>query len=244
MNEQEFIKQKFNDLSRRAYERGYATFSGFLNPDEISLLKSQNYCCSYALFGGYENAERCIVCFSEYNPNVFPICCIKIEPLQQKFSDKLSHRDFLGSLMNLGIERSVLGDIKLNNNIGYVFCLENMAEYITENLSRIKHTTVSTEIITDIPSFLNDPLSEEKIIVSSLRADAVIAGVYRLSRNSVSQLFNQEKIFINSRAVTKEGTNLKPEDTVSVRGYGRFIFTGVEGTTKKGRQVARAKIYK
>lgn len=244
MNENDLIIQRLNDLCSRAYERGYSTYSCFLNINEISLLKEQRYPTDYKLFGGYDDAERCIVCFNPQENSSFPIVCLRISPLQQRFSDALNHRDFLGALMNLGIERSTIGDIIIKDNVGYAFCLESIAEYICENIDRIRHTSVKCELITDIPDFLTALPDEDEIIVSSLRADAVTAGVFNLSRNTVSRLFNQQKIFINSRAIIKEGTQLKEDDIVSVRGYGKFIYSCVSSTTRKGRYVIKVRIYK
>lgn len=245
MNDNEILMKRITELSRRSFERGYSTFSEFLNIDEISemsRLKLQN---ETFLFGGYDNAERCVAGFGEdMEEYEFPIICIKIEPTQQKFADKLTHRDFLGSLMNLGINRNVLGDIKIKDNVGYLFCLENIAEFIVSNMSRIKHTTVKCKIIDEIPAFLNDKPDAEEITVSSLRSDAVVASVYRLSRSQAAQLFNQEKVFINSRVVHKESIMLKEEDIVSVRGLGKFIFEGELRRTKKDRLVVSVRIYK
>lgn len=94
MNENDLIIQRLNDLSSRAYERGYSTYSEFLNINEISLLKAKVYTTDYKLFGGYENAERCVVCFNPTENPSFPIICLRISPLQQRFSDALNHRVF------------------------------------------------------------------------------------------------------------------------------------------------------
>lgn len=244
MNEKELIKQRFKELSQRSFDKGYPTSTGFLNLDEISLLKSQYYKTEYKLNGGYDSAERCIASFCNNDTFTFPITCIKIEPLQQKFSDKLTHRDFLGSLMNLGIERSTLGDIKIIENVGYLFCLNSISQYIIDELTRIKHTSVKCSIIDEIPIIINQQPDIEEKIVSSLRADAIIASVYKLSRNNTNQLFVQGKVYVNSRQITKEGLQLKEHDTVSVRGYGKFIFEGISSTTKKGRLVVELRIYK
>ena len=154
MENEVLLKKRLIELSHRAFERGYTTYSNFLNLQEINILKSIKTDSAYTLFGGYENADRCIAAFGDEIYS-YPIICIKVEPLQQKFSDKLTHRDFLGALMNLGIEREMLGDIKILDNIGYVFCLEKISKYIIDNLSGIKHTTVKCNIIDDIPEMFN-----------------------------------------------------------------------------------------
>ena len=117
MDNNELLKKRISELSNRAFERGYTTYTDFLNIQEISILSSIKTNSVATLYGGYTNAERCICAFSDSEVFTHPITCIKAEPLNQKFSDKLTHRDFLGALMNLGIEREMIGDIKIIDNI-------------------------------------------------------------------------------------------------------------------------------
>lgn len=244
MENETLLKKRLTELSHRAFERGYTTYSTFLNLQEISILKALKLDSKYSLFGGYENADRCVAAFSNDEVYSYPIVCIKIEPLQQKFSDKLTHRDFLGALMNLGIEREMLGDIKILNNEGYLFCLDKISQYIVDSLSSIKHTSVKCKIIDDIPELFNQLPDEEEYIVSSLRIDAVVSAVFKISRNSASQLINQEKIFINSKTVYKDSVQLKEGDVVSVRGYGKFIYSQTVNETRKYKMVVAIRLYK
>lgn len=244
MENETLLKKRLAELSHRAFERGYTTYSTFLNLQEISILKSLKLESKYILFGGYENADRCVASFSNDEVYSYPIVCIKIEPLQQKFSDKLTHRDFLGALMNLGIEREMLGDIKIINNEGYLFCLDKISQYIVDNLSSIKHTSVKCKIIDDIPELFNQLPDEEEYIVSSLRIDTVVSAVFKMSRNSASQLINQEKIFINSKTVYKDSVQLKEGDVVSVRGYGKFIYSQTVNETRKHKMFVAIRLYR
>lgn len=244
MNENELTKKRLTELSHRAFERRYTTFSDFLNLEEISLLKSLHTESKYNLYGGYDNADRCVASFGECEEYQYPISCIKIEPANQKFADELSHRDFLGALMNLGINRSTLGDIIVTNNTGYLFCLNNIKEYILQNLDRIKHTTVRcTESV--LPAEIAEKKPEPiELTVSSQRVDITVAAVFKLSRNAVTQLVNQEKVFINSKIAYKESLTLKSGDIVSVRGKGKFIFDGEIRHTKKNKSVIGIRLYK
>ncbi len=244
MNENELTKKRLTELSHRAFERGYTTFSDFLNLEEISMLKSLHTESKYNLYGGYDNADRCVASFGECEEYQYPIFCIKIEPANQKFADELSHRDFLGALMNLGINRSTLGDIIVTNNTGYLFCLNNIKEYILQNLDRIKHTTVRcTESV--LPAEIAEKKPELiELTVSSQRVDITVAAVFKLSRNAVTQLVNQEKVFINSKIAYKESLTLKSGDIVSVRGKGKFIFDGEIRHTKKNKSVIGIRLYK
>ena len=244
MENETLLKKRLAELSHRAFERGYTTYSTFLNLQEISILKSLKLESKYILFGGYENADRCVASFSNDEVYSYPIVCIKIEPLQQKFSDKLTHRDFLGALMNLGIEREMLGDIKILNNEGYLFCLDKISQYIVDNLSSIKHTSVKCKIIDDIPELFNQLPDKEEYIVSSLRIDTIVSAVFKMSRNSASQLINQEKIFINSKTVYKDSVQLKEGDVVSVRSYGKFIYSQTVNETRKHKMVVAIRLYR
>lgn len=243
MNEKELLEKRIKELNRRAFERGYNTFSDFLNMNEQSI--ASGLYLPYKSFGGYENAERCVLGFGDnLEDDDFPICCIKIQPVQQKFADKLSHRDFLGSLMNLGINRNLLGDIVINDNCGYLFCLDGISDYICNNISKVKHTSVKCIKVNSKTDLIIKEPEEEEIIVSSLRADAVISSIYKLSRNDAASLFSQESVFINSKAINKASAALKEGDVVSVRHKGRFIFLGELRKTKKDRIVVEVKIFR
>ena len=193
----------------------------------------------YECFGGVAGCERVMARFG--NPEElgyetpFPITCVKISPLQQKFADELSHRDILGAVMNLGIERGCLGDIVLRDNVAYLFATERIAPFICENLTKVKHTSVKCEV-TDAPPegelFRTETMT---VNVSSLRADCVVAAVWRLSRGSAEKLFAAQKVFVNGRLTESGSGQLKENDIVSVRGTGRFVYKAVSGNSKKGR---------
>lgn len=246
MNDNELVIKRFCELSTRAYERGYTTYTNFLNADEIGILYSSKakLKTNYVLNGGYDNAERCVACFCEKGEDFPPIICIKIEPLQQKFADRLSHRDFLGSLMNLGIEREMLGDILIKDNTGYVFCLDKISDYIISELDKIKHTSVQCSKCDVVPDFINTLPDEEEYIVSSIRVDTVASAVFKISRNAISQMINQGNVYINSRPIYKDAILLKNGDTVTVRGKGKFIFSRIINETKKHKIVAGIMVYK
>lgn len=244
MDDKELLESRMVDLSQRAFNRNYTTHSEFLNTEEISLLKSLRLPANYILYGGYNNAERCVAGFNCGSTADFPIECIEISPVNEKFADKLSHRDFLGSLMNLGINRNLLGDIAIKDSTGYLFCLNSISQYIIDNLNRIKHTSVKCSIYDGAPDFVNELPQSEEIIVSSMRADAVTAAVYNLSRKSTGELFSLGKVFINSKQTYKESVLLKDNDMVTVRGFGRFIYEEQIKETKKHRYVVSVRIYK
>lgn len=241
----ELIEKRFLELARRADEKYYTTFSEFLSAGEEAMLLNLKLDTPFKLYGGYDGAERCIAAFGYGCEEAqFPISVVKIEPVAQKFADKLSHRDFLGSLMGLGIKREVLGDILIKENIGYLFCLDSIAEFIVDNISKIRHTTVKCEIIGEVPESVQSTAVETQEIVASERLDVLVAAVYRLSRNAVKEYFTNRKVFVNSVLCENFSFIPKEGDIISVRGMGRFVFNGVSGKTKKGRLVAHLSVYK
>jgi len=236
MNESSAVKKRFEELYNRSYMQNYNTFTTFLNLEEQSILKQLNLPCSF--FGGYDTAERIVAGFGEDLCNEeFPVQCLCISPVSEKFADKLTHRDFLGSLMNLGIKREMLGDIVISDKCAYLFCLEQISDYICENLIRVKHTSVKVCTCTSLPENALPEPEPVQIIVASLRIDAAVCKVFKLSRSEGSQLFLTGRVFVNSRQMNSQSHILSENDIVSVRGFGRFVFVKETGKTKKNNTV-------
>lgn len=250
IEEEELLKKRLKELADKAWQNNTYTFTGFLGLSDLSCYYEMERELSFVpvtVFGGYEDAERVMLRFGSAElfgyEEAFPVVCLKISPLMQKFADDLCHRDFLGALMNLGIERSTLGDIIVKDNEGYLFCLETIAPYITENMDKVRHTQVLCEKTAEIPIQREEDLTELRIQIASERVDGVISKVYRLSRSEGAALFRQKKIFVNGRLCENSGRMLKPRDKVSVRGYGKFIYTQVQGVSRKGKLNAAVLVY-
>lgn len=242
METEELLKKRFQELGQKCYQNNQYTFTGFLSPADLSCFYEMERELSYVpytIWGGSELCERVMIRFGSEEElgyvEDFPISCIQIRPLVAKFSDELTHRDFLGALMNLGIERNTLGDILLIENTAFLFCMENMAEFIMENLSKVKHTSVLCKRAEEIPAFSDKDRQEVKIQISSCRIDAVVSKVYRLSRSEAVEFFRQKKVFVNGRQCENNSQMLKEGDIVNVRGYGKFEFSGLQNMSRKGK---------
>ncbi len=248
MENDKILQDHLTDLSARAKEGSYYTYSGFLSLAEQDLLLKTKTDIKYKLIGGYENAERKLAAFGSKEDFGYeeetPIVCIKIEPLMQKYADALSHRDFLGSVIGLGLERAVTGDIIVHENIGYMFCLESIAPFITENLKKVRRTDVKCSVVSSLPTETVKIPEESTFFVASERLDAVIAAVFNISRSESQKLFDKELVFCNSNLCENADRQIQDGGVVSVRGYGRFIYCGIEKTTKKGRLCIKARVYK
>lgn len=226
----------------RQYERNRYAFSKFLGlAEQDDLLRELKEFpgVPHETYGGVDGAERVVLRVGSPDSlgydEPWPIALVEVRPKNVRFSDELTHRDFLGSFMNLGLERDQLGDIYIADNVGYVFCLDSNAEYIVEQLDRVKHTSVDCRVVEELPPIPALEPEERLVQCASLRADLVIAKVYNLSRNAASELITQGRVFVNGRLLEHGSPELSFGDLVSVRGYGRFTPISDQGLSRKGK---------
>ena len=241
MEKEDLFEKRMMELGKKAYYRGILTFSDFLDLNQQNILHSLTFSdtgIKVKMFGGYESAERQMAAFVpdalSYEQD-YPIYCIKIEPLSRKFSDDLTHRDYLGAILNLGIDRSKIGDVLTDQNCGYVFCHDSMADFLSEELSRIRHTSVRARKLSleePLPSPKREPVSGT---VASPRLVSIIALAFGNSRSSIIGLIEGGKVFVNGKSILSNGYGIKEGDIVSVRGKGKFQFGSVTNKTKKNR---------
>lgn len=240
--EEELLYKRLTELAGKAERGGYFTFSDFLGLGEQSVFnmaKSAIGRTSYTLFGGAEGCERVMVRFGDEEElgysEPFPIKIIKIRPKSPKYAEKLSHRDYLGSILSLGIERKHLGDIAIRDDCAYLFASETVFEYIASSLERIRHTDVTAEVAEELPDGELFRTERMRIQCSDERVDALIAKVFKLSREEAQRLFARRLVFISGRLTESTSAIPKPGEVVSVRGHGRFIYQGYESLSKKGK---------
>ncbi len=250
MNEQELCKKRLLDLSKQADVKEIVTFSSFLNLNELNIyhsIKNTLY-TKTACFGGYDSSERQMVAFipdALYYTWDYPIKCIHIVPKYPKFAEKLTHRDVLGAIMNLGIERNRLGDILMFEEDYYLFCDEQIFPFILEKLDKIRHTMVELSEELDYQNLQsNIQLEEQYDMIASNRIDCIIARALHLSRSEAANFLAAEKVFINGKCITNCNQSCENGAIVSVRGKTRFIFEDCNATSKKGKMRVKFSFYK
>ena len=250
MNEQELCKKRLIDLSKQADIKGIVTFSGFLNLNEQNIYHTsqKEFHTRTELFGGYDSAERQMVAFipdALYYEFDYPIKCIHIVPKYPKFAEKLTHRDVLGALMNLGIERNRLGDILCLGDDYYVFCDDTILPFIMAELTKIRHTMVDLSEENEYRHLqANISLEERFDMIASNRIDCIVAKAFHLSRSESAQLLAAEKVFINGKCITNCNQSCEDGAIVSVRGKARFVFENCNTTSKKGKLRVKFSFYK
>lgn len=249
-DESEILKNRFIELAKKSHGSGVFLFSDFLGLAEQSIFESvkRELCgVKYSVFGGARGAERVMIRFGDpdelFYEVPFPIATLKIEPKSQKFADKLTHRDFLGSLLNLGIERCVLGDIIVRDNAAFVFIKEDMASYVCSELFRVKHTDVNVSACDAPPDGELYKTEQKTVQISSERLDAIIARAYNLSREDAQRLFIKRLVFASGKEIQSTSYTPKIGEKISVRGYGRFIYQGYQSSSKKGKLNVLLELY-
>lgn len=239
--EELMLKKRLIDLSNQAFQRDIAVFSDFLNLNEQNILHTlpkNSLSARFETYGGYELAERQMAVFfpeNLYYEYTYPFQAVSIRPLNIKFAEKLSHRDYLGSIMGLGLERSKFGDIIVNEDSAIVFACDEIADYVADSLTCIRHTSVTCEKkegadISYVPEF-----TEIKGTVPSVRLDTVMSVAFPLSRSKLAAYIETGKVFVNGKLITSNGYRLEEGNLISVRGMGRIRYQGILSETKKGR---------
>lgn len=240
-------KKRFAELANACYYKGYPIYTDFLDLKQQTIFKQMQQelpnvnCLSW---GGTALAERKMICFSNdfLSEDAFPIKTVKIQPQNVKFAEKLTHRDFLGAILNLGMDRCKLGDILLNHQVAYVFIEENLADFLLYSLEKVKHTKVSCEIVDGKFQF-EQKFKEIVGTVNSIRLDAILAVAFHSSRTQLSKLISSGKIYINGCLVENNSYHLKEGDLVSVRGMGKFMYIAERDKTKKGKTKILLRMY-
>ena len=246
MEREELFRRRMKDLADAAYGRGIVTFSDFLDLYELHMIHGMDWrgCgVTVSLSGGYEAAERQMAAFVPDALSYewqYPWRCLHITPETPRFAEKLSHRDYLGSVLGLGLERCKIGDILVKDDGAWCFCHEKISGFLLRELRQVRHTAVTVSVCEDPEQEEFSP--EEKEItgtVASVRLDSVIALAFSVSRSSAVPLVEGGKVFVNGRMITSSGFRLSEQDLISVRGMGKFRYGGVRNRTKKGRELIR-----
>ena len=243
------LEKRMMDLSRQAECKGIVLFSDFLSLSEQQVVKMNTgkLDTKIAMSGGFEFAERQMVAFipdALYYEWEYPFVCLNLEKLYPKFSEELNHRDILGALMSLGIVRGKIGDILVTPTQYLVFAEMNIADYICQELTSIRHTMVKP---VEIPIGEIDYQPEFELCearMTSNRLDSVVAAIQKLSRSESLKKIQEGKVFLNGTQCLHNTYYCKPNDIISIRGTGKFMFLGEVGKSRKDKIIFQYKIYK
>ncbi len=246
--EQRILLSHIFDICERRNGRNVITSSDFMSePDAhlaeilINTVKAENY----MFFGGYDDAERkCVIFLPDYftendvkdEPSLCHIAYIKVAV--DKFNEKsasFSHRDVLGSLMGLGIERHLIGDILADGGQAVFAVKSKIVPFITENLTKISRYPVSVAAFDKYEMTPKQDFVTDSDTVASMRLDAVISSVFSVSRSAACDAINGGLVSVNGISVTKPDRLVNEGDKLALRGKGKAVIDSVGGFSKKGR---------
>ncbi len=260
MNEDSILVSYAYDKLVKCTDDYVITSTSFLDVRQQSLLLtefSKQNDVKVILYGGFDTSERNVMLFipqylditdfdslSGYfseNSDDNPLCVLRLE--KDSFSS-VTHRDYLGALMGLGIKRETIGDILVNEKGAELIVLKTVAEYIISELKSVGRATVSVkEISFDEIRNAASNIKEETVNVSSMRLDNIVSACYRLSRSESAQAILSGSVFVNSVQSLKCDKKVSIGDKIVFRSKGKVILREFSGVSKKGRNFIKIDVY-
>ena len=239
--------RRVDDFAKATEKYKSPQFTRFISPHERVLFEQNADTSPFVtamIWGGDTQCERCVIGFfpdfCEPLETLFPICALRVEAPQA-----LEHREILGSVLGLGIERCLIGDIVMTKEKNAVlFCMDSIADFIRMNLVRVGRQKVRVETA-DLSEIVLSPKQTKEIsgTVASLRLDSVVGLATGRSRTKAQEMI--EASLVQKNWMTEENPSciVSEGDIFSVRGVGRMRLSQVQGETKKGRIRIRIEQY-
>ena len=187
---------------------------------------------NFRLWGGYEGAEREMACFFCEEEGCFPIAALTLRwPHQQA----PTHRDILGSVLGLGLERDCVGDVVLQADEAYLFAERTVAQHIADSLLSAGRVRLQVELAEQLPQLEAAQGVSRKDTVHSLRLDAILATGLCISRGKAVQLIEAGRVKLRHVQTLRVNAQVQSGDMISIRGMGRLQLTEAGAPNRKGR---------
>ncbi|MCH5195263.1 MAG: hypothetical protein J1F28_01030 [Oscillospiraceae bacterium] len=240
--DERYLSAHISDLISLSLRSGVPRFSAFLNEREAAIAAETARAegAIPVFFGGYEGASRTVCGFFEstYGEDfagdakngLFPI---RVVSFAFRERDNLSHRDFLGAIMSLGIKRETVGDIVVNKGGGAVFCLEAEADLIL-GITKIGNVGVCAEDKLTVPIEKPEPV-RFTASVPSMRLDCIVGACTNASRDKSASLVKSGLVSADFSVCLEVSKTVAEDSVLSIRGYGKFKVSKIVGVSKKGR---------
>ena len=239
-SEGEETAAKLVDVAEKAMKNQKFRLTAFLDPfgQEIAEVVAANFeGLAVSFNGGYVGAERQRAVFQHEDFRGTPSWEIAVVEAQWKDAfAHISHRDVLGAIMSLGIERELIGDIQIQQGAARIVTAENMANFLLTNCVQFGAAHVACSL-GELSALLprEERCKEIRATVASLRADSIAAAGFGMSRSRAAADIAAEKLRLNWQSVKSASQAVKEGDVLSMRGRGRLEVKEIRGQTKKGR---------
>ncbi len=239
---EQFFARHMGELAERAYSGQYPIYSDFLTTREytiINQIRKQFPPVNLEFFGGHEDCDHRICGFfpKDWQTLDFPVCCIRVDIQNSHYAQLLTHRDYLGAILNLGIERSKVGDIRICNETAFVFCKEEFAPFIVEHFKMVKHTPVHCELLSSTENIPPQQWEEIHRSVASCRLDNIVSAITGRSRGKAAELIRQGLVVAEHEVQSSVSFFCHDEAIITIRGYGKYrLQIPIDSYTRKGKQ--------
>ena len=247
MPEEKLVFSKLLDQVSLCAREYSPAFSDFLDPMRADfyadMIAGGARGVQIVAYGGSAPCERVILGFTPEDiplaPEMFPIGTLKVA-----FPGKSpAHSDILGSILGLGLTRSVVGDIFIGNGEAYVFVSADISDFVASALDKVGNVSVRTAKAAELPDLPENTGTERSILVASPRFDAVLAQAFKLSRSKAASLIAAKKAFVNWRVIQNASKDVKLGDMLTLRGFGRVKINEFGGQSKKGRKYIKVTVW-
>lgn len=244
-NDDNFLNERLEDMFLYADRNISLSYTHFLDSFEIAQatqymarLKKFYPQVDYSFWGGYKDAERKILCvYSTYIETSFKDFPLKVVEFRYNPNFcKLTHRDFLGSIMSLQVKRNSIGDIIVGDGISQVVVSSVVCDVILDEITRIGKQGVKSRVLDTVTLEIVQNFKEISSTVPSLRLDCIVGTSLNVSRTQAVQLIKSKLVTLNYLEMVSPSSLVKLGDVISIRGYGKFIVDSISSEpTKKGR---------
>ncbi len=239
MDKQNILRDRIQDITKQCMIRNRAEFLGFLNEAEIAQAENiLGEICYYnfSFWGGFKGAQRKVLgVFPSYQQPSIDYFDVIALFFRIKSFENLTHRDFLGSVLSLGLERSAVGDIVVQGDKVVILTKGSLKAFISSSLKKVSHSKL--EFMQGYHEEINVNLEFRKAYstVASGRLDCVLGAILRKSREKSCELLNSSLVKVNYDEISMRTYKVKNGDIISVKGYGKFKITSIENKTRKNR---------
>ena len=242
--ESELLAPRIYDIVDICNRTNKSKYLGFLSIEQMAFAQKtlEKYSVKFAFFGGYKSASRVMLgCFPDWAEEfVFPISCITFK-FKKEYS--LTHRDFLGALMALGITRESVGDILVEQGRAVAFLNDDIKDYVLNQITKIGRVGVVLKEGFDLPLPKESKLEEFSDTIPSNRLDCIVSSLACVSRNKASELIENGFVSVNSQIFQKNTKEVFENDVITIKGKGKFIIFSLSNKTKKQRTILKYKKY-
>ena len=255
MKEDNFLLGKIEDNVARCSNKYIVTATGFLDQHQQSVARTwcrKNFQpvfgekederdyppCRTVFYGGYEEAERVIMMnLPDYAEIEYDNPLTVLRVTKTPGGRELSHRDYLGSLLGLGLKRESFGDILVREDGADIIALKEIAEFVLLNYVQAGRTTVSVSEY-PVSSLIVPEIQRTEIVdtVASLRLDNLVSSAFGLSRGKAAEAISRGLVFVNHVQMMKADFQIKEEDRIVLRGKGKACLKEIRGKSRKDRQ--------